>query len=101
MGACVRSRELSVSASPLAFEIEECPETSRVEMLTPQNCATALIDYQSAMYQGIQCCDRLVVLSNTQVLAKTARLIEIRTVLSTVAENRFSGLRAGSHRPLC
>jgi len=65
---------------------------SKVEMLTPENCAIALIDYQPAMYQGIQSHDRLVVFNNAQVLAKTARLFKIPTVLSTVAQNSFSGL---------
>ncbi len=48
---------------------------SKVEMLTPENCAIALIDYQPAMYQGIQSDDRLVVFSNAQVLAKTAEIL--------------------------
>jgi len=65
---------------------------SKVEMLTPENCAIALIDYQPAMYQGIQSHDRLVVFNNAQVLAKTAKLFKIPTVLSTVAQNSFSGL---------
>ena len=33
---------------------------SKVEMLTPENSAIALIDYQPAMYQGVQSHDRLV-----------------------------------------
>ena len=65
---------------------------SKVEMLTPENCAIALIDYQPAMYQGIQSHDRLVVFNNAQVLAKTAKLFKIPTVLSTVAQKSFSGL---------
>ena len=65
---------------------------SKVEMLTPENCAIALIDYQPAMYQGIQSHDRLVVFNNAQVLAKTAKLFKVPTVLSTVAQNSFSGL---------
>jgi hypothetical protein len=31
-----------------------------LEMLSPQNHAIALIDYQPAMYQGVQSHDRLV-----------------------------------------
>ena len=64
---------------------------SKIEMLTPENSAIALIDYQPAMYQGIQSHDRLVVFNNAEVLAKTARLFKIPTVLSTVAEKSFSG----------
>ena len=64
---------------------------SKVEMLTPQNSAIALIDYQPAMYQGVQSHDRLVVFNNVQVLAKAAKLFKIPTVITTVAEKSFSG----------
>ena len=64
---------------------------SKVEMLTPENSASALIDYQPAMYQGVQSHDRLVPFNNVQVLAKAAKLFKIPTVISTVAANTFSG----------
>jgi nicotinamidase-related amidase len=64
---------------------------SKLEMLTPQNSAIALIDYQPAMYQGVQSHDRLVPFNNVQVLAKTAKLFAIPTVISTVASGTFSG----------
>src|SRR5258708_21693583 len=64
---------------------------SKLEMLTPQNSAIALIDYQPAMYQGVQSHDRIVVFNNIQILAKTAKLFKIPTVLSTVAKDTFSG----------
>jgi len=64
---------------------------SKVEMLTSENSAIALIDYQPAMYQGIQSHDRLVIFNNTQVLAKAAKLFKIPTVMSSVAESSFSG----------
>ena len=64
---------------------------SKVEMLTPQNSAIALIDYQPAMYQGVQSHDRLVVANNIQILAKAAKLFKIPTVISTVAKDSFSG----------
>src|SRR6201994_3051111 len=64
---------------------------SKLEMLTPQNSAIALIDYQPAMYQGVQSHDRMTPMHNVQVLAKTAKLFKIPTVLSTVAANSFSG----------
>src|SRR6266568_1969343 len=64
---------------------------SGLEMLTPQNSAIALIDYQPAMYQGVQSHDRLVTFNNVQVLAKAARLFKIPTVISTVAKDSFSG----------
>jgi nicotinamidase-related amidase len=65
---------------------------SKIEMLTPENSAIALIDYQPAMYQGVQSHDRLTPMNNVQVLAKTVKLFKIATVLSTVAASSFSGL---------
>lgn len=64
---------------------------SHVELLTPQNCALALIDYQPAMYFGVQSHDRLSIMHNTAILAKTAKLFKIPTILSTVAKDSFSG----------
>jgi nicotinamidase-related amidase len=65
---------------------------SNLEMLSPQNCAIALIDFQPAMYQGVQSHDRLVTLNNVQILAKTAKLFGVPTVLSTVEAEHFAGL---------
>jgi len=64
---------------------------SKLEMLTPKNSAIALIDYQPAMYQGVQSHDRIVTVNNIQILAKTAKLFGIPTVLSTIAKDSFSG----------
>jgi nicotinamidase-related amidase len=64
---------------------------SGLEMLSPQNSAIALIDFQPAMYQGVQSHDRLVTFNNVQVLAKAAKLFKIPTVISTVAAASFSG----------
>jgi nicotinamidase-related amidase len=64
---------------------------SMQEMLTPQDCALALIDYQPAMYQAVQSHDRLRIMNNVQILAKTAKLFKVPVVLSTVAAESFSG----------
>ena len=64
---------------------------SDLEMLSPQNCAIALIDFQPAMYQGVQSHDRLTTLNNVEVLAKAAKLFGIPTVLSTVEAKDFAG----------
>jgi nicotinamidase-related amidase len=63
----------------------------KLEMLTPQNSAIALIDFQPAMYYGVQSHDRIVIMNNVQMLAKAAKLFGIPTVLSTVARDSFSG----------
>jgi nicotinamidase-related amidase len=64
---------------------------SYVELLSPQNCALALIDFQPAMYFGVQSHDRLTIMHNAAVLAKTAKLFKIPTILSTIAKDSFSG----------
>jgi nicotinamidase-related amidase len=61
------------------------------DLLTPQNCAIALIDYQPAMFFGVQSHDRLPVVHNAAVLAKTAKLFKIPIILSTIAQDTFSG----------
>jgi nicotinamidase-related amidase len=61
------------------------------EMLTPKNCAITLIDYQPAMYQGVQSHDRNVTFHNVQILAKAAKLFGVPLVISTVAKDSFSG----------
>lgn len=60
-------------------------------MLTPDNCALALIDFQPAMFQGVQSHDRLVVMENVQALAKAAKVFGVPTVITTVAKDSFSG----------
>ncbi len=61
------------------------------DLLTPKNCALTLIDFQPAMYFGVQSHDRLSIMHNSAVLAKGAKLFNIPTVLSTVAKDSFSG----------
>ena len=64
---------------------------SNLEMLNPENHAIALVDYQPAMYQGVQSHDRLVTFNNVQVLAKTAKLFGVPTIVTSVAQDTFSG----------
>jgi nicotinamidase-related amidase len=64
---------------------------SKLEMLSPQNHAIALVDYQPAMYQGVQSHDRLVTFNNVQILAKAAKLFGVPTLISTIAQDTFSG----------
>src|SRR5512138_630558 len=60
-------------------------------MLTPGDCALALIDYQPAMFSGVNSHDRTTIIQNVQVIAKAARLFKVPTILSTVAATSFSG----------
>jgi nicotinamidase-related amidase len=64
---------------------------SKLEMLSPENHAIALVDYQPAMYQGVQSHDRLVTFNNVQILAKAAKLFRVPTLISTIAKDTFSG----------
>ena len=64
---------------------------SKHEMITPDNSALVLIDFQPAMYQGVESHDRLSVFNNVQVLAKGGKLFGLPTVISTVAKDSFSG----------
>lgn len=61
------------------------------DFLTPENCALALIDYQPAMYFGVQSHDRFLIMHNAAILAKSAKLFNIPTILSSVAKDSFSG----------
>ena len=64
---------------------------SKHEMITPENAALVLIDFQPAMYQGVESHDRLSVMHNVQILAKGAKLFGLPVVISTVAQDSFSG----------
>jgi nicotinamidase-related amidase len=61
------------------------------ELLTPDTCALALIDYQPQMFFGTHSHDRTTIVHNVQVLAKTAKLFKVPTILTTIAAQSFSG----------
>jgi nicotinamidase-related amidase len=61
------------------------------QMIDPGTCALALIDFQPAMFQGVQSHDRKIIVDNVQVLARTAKLFGVPTIVSTVARDSFSG----------
>ena len=60
-------------------------------MISPQDTALVLIDFQPAMFQGVESHDRLSVVHNVQVLAKSALVFKLPVVISTVAKDSFSG----------
>ena len=57
------------------------------EMISPSNCALALVDFQPAMFQGVQSHDRKVIVDNVQVLARAAKLFDVPTIITTVAKD--------------
>lgn len=64
---------------------------SHLDLLTPDDCALILIDFQPAMFQGVQSHDRKVIVDNVQVLAQAAKVFGVPTILTTVARDSFSG----------
>lgn len=66
-------------------------EKTSYGMLTPSDCAVALIDYQPAMFSGVHSHDRTTIMQNVQIISKAARLFKVPTILSTVAAESFSG----------
>jgi nicotinamidase-related amidase len=61
------------------------------KLLSPEDIVLTLLDYQPAMYFGVESHDRLTIINNVNILAKAAQLFEVPTVLSTIAEESFSG----------
>jgi nicotinamidase-related amidase len=61
------------------------------ELLTPDTCAVALIDYQPQMFFGTMSHERTNILHNVQAIAKASKLFGVPTILTTVAAKSFSG----------
>ncbi|HEY0284720.1 MAG TPA: hypothetical protein VGC23_04975, partial [Vicinamibacterales bacterium] len=53
-------------------------------MLTPQNCALIIIDFQPVQVASIASMDRRLLVANVVAAAKTAKLYGLPIVLSTV-----------------
>lgn len=71
---------------------ERCPRMStKLELLTPDNCQLIFIDHQPQMAFGVQSMDRQTLKNNTVALAKAAKLFEIPTTITTVETEGFSG----------
>ncbi|MDJ0789529.1 MAG: hydrolase [Myxococcota bacterium] len=64
---------------------------NKPDLLTPDNCQLIFIDHQPQMAFGVQSIDRQVLKNNVVALAKSARLFEIPTVITTVETESFSG----------
>jgi nicotinamidase-related amidase len=65
--------------------------TSKPELLTPGNCQLLFIDHQPQMAFGVQSIDRQVLKNNTVALAKSAKVFDIPTTITTVETESFSG----------
>ncbi|TQV78033.1 hydrolase [Exilibacterium tricleocarpae] len=64
---------------------------TKPELLTPVNCQIIFIDQQPQMAFGVQSIDRQVLKNNVVALAKSARVFNIPTTITTVETDSFSG----------
>lgn len=60
-------------------------------LLTPDNCTLILIDHQPQMAFSVQSIDRQALLNNVVGLAKSAKVFDVPTILTTIAAKSFSG----------
>jgi nicotinamidase-related amidase len=58
---------------------------------SPDDAALVLIDFQPQMFMGVESHDRNAIKNNLQIIAKSAKLFNVPTVLSTVTADTFSG----------
>jgi len=65
--------------------------TNKPELLTPNNCQLIFIDHQPQMAFGVQSIDRQVLKNNVVALAKSAKVFNIPTTITTVETESFSG----------
>ncbi|MGB0696992.1 MAG: hydrolase [Rhodospirillaceae bacterium] len=65
--------------------------SSKLEVLTPDNCQLIFIDHQPQMAFGVQSIDRQTLKNNTVGLAKAAKIFDIPTIITTVETEVFSG----------
>lgn len=63
----------------------------KLEQLSPQNSQLIFIDHQPQMAFGVQSIDRQVLKNNTVALAKSARIFDIPTTITSVESESFSG----------
>lgn len=64
---------------------------NKPELLTPHNCQMIFIDHQPQMAFGVQSIDRQVLKNNTVALAKSCKVFNIPTTITTVETESFSG----------
>ena len=75
----------------MATQIKRDPKTDY--LLTPENSALVLIDYQPMLVDGVKSQSKETLLNNVVAIAKTAKLFELPIVLSSV------GVEAGYQGP--
>jgi nicotinamidase-related amidase len=63
----------------------------KLEVLTPENSQLIFIDHQPQMAFGVQSIDRQMLKNNTVALAKSARIFDVPSIITTVETESFSG----------
>ncbi|MCV0370389.1 hydrolase [Filomicrobium sp.] len=63
----------------------------KLEVLTPQNSQLIFIDQQPQMAFGVQSIDRQTLKNNVVALAKSAKVFNLPTIITTVETESFSG----------
>ncbi len=64
---------------------------TQLPLMTPSDPVLVILDQQAGLAFGVGSADRQVLLGNTVALAKTAKLFEIPTIVSTSASKVYSG----------
>ncbi|OQP62270.1 hydrolase [Niastella populi] len=64
-------------------------------LITPENSVLLLIDHQPFQFAGLGSHDPQTILNNTIIIAKTAKLFKVPTLLTTVLEERGGYLVKG------
>ena len=65
--------------------------TNYHKLLTPQDAAVVLIDFQPQMLFGVASMDRQSLINNATILAKAAKIYAVPSVLTAVETESFSG----------
>ena len=65
--------------------------TLKPELLTKDNCQLIIIDHQPQMAFGVQSIDRQVLKNNVVALAKSAKVFNVPTTITSVESSGFSG----------
>ena len=64
---------------------------SLYEPLTPDNCALLLIDHQAGLFLGVQSMDQQILKNNAIALAKTAKALNLPTIITTSSAHGPNG----------
>ena len=64
------------------------PKAGRGALLTPENCVLILIDHQPFQFAGLRSHDTQTIINNVVGLAKSAKIFNVPTLLTTVVEKQ-------------